>query len=158
MDDKPGQSQRGWGLDMGNFVVGSRDVAASVATVWDLLVNVNRWPETFTPHLKAAHLDGRVEVGATGWVQTKVPLPRSPFVVTAVEEGRRWAWQGKLLWLTMDYDHRCQATDTGCQVVFDVNLDGPLSSLVRPVARLTYRPQLERALDLLAQRAEAHHA
>ena len=95
------------GLDMGNFVVGSRDVAASVATVWDLLVNVDLWPETFTPHLKAAHVDGRVQVGATGWVQTKLPLPRSSFVVTSVEEGRRWAWQGKLLWLTMDFDHRC---------------------------------------------------
>jgi hypothetical protein len=143
---------------MGNFVVGSRDAAASVASVWDLLVDVDRWPETFTPHLKAAHLDGRLQVGATGWVQTKLPLPRSSFVVTSVEEGRRWSWHGKLLWLTMDFDHRCQPTDTGCCVTFDVNLDGPLGSLVRPVARLTYRPQMERALDLLVQQAEAHAA
>jgi hypothetical protein len=76
-------------------------------------------------------------------------------VVTSVEEGRHWAWQGKLLWLTMDFDHRCQPTDTGCRVTFDVNLDGPLGSLVRPVARLIYKPQMERALDLLVRQAEA---
>lgn len=143
---------------MGNFVTGSRDAATSVATLWHVLVDVDRWPQTFTPHLKAAHLDGRVQVGATGWVQTKLPLPRSPFVVTSVDEGRQWAWRGKLLWLTMDFDHRCQATDIGCRVTFDVSLDGPLGGLVRPVARLVYRPQMERALDLLVQRAEANAA
>ena len=98
---------------MGNFVEGRRDTAASSKAVWDLLANVDLWPQTFTPHLKAAHLDGPLEVGATGWVQTKLPFPRSSFTVTSVTEGRGWAWQGKLLRLTMDFDHRCEPTETG---------------------------------------------
>jgi hypothetical protein len=140
---------------VGNFVEGRRDTQASSKAVWDLLAHVDLWPQTFAPHLKAAHLDGPLEVGATGWVQTKLPLPRSSFTITSVEEGRGWAWRGKLLWLTMNFDHSCEPTETGCRVTFDVDLDGPLAGVVRPVARLTYRPQMERALDLLIRQAES---
>jgi hypothetical protein len=55
----------------------------------------------------------------------------------------------------MDFDHRCEPTETGCRVTFDVNLGGPLAGVVRPMARLIYRPQMERALDLLTQQAES---
>ena len=140
---------------MGNFVEGRRDTSASSEAVWVLLADVDLWPQTFTPHLKGAHLDGPLEVGATGWVQTKLPLPRSSFTVTSVEEGRGWRWQGKLLWLTMGFGHHCESIESGCRVTFDVDLDGPLAGVVRPMARLIYRPQMERALDLLIQRAES---
>ena len=139
---------------LGNFVTGTRETGAAIETVWGLLIDVEAWPETFTPHLREAHLDGGVEVGAEGWVQTKLPLPRSSFTVTSVEPGRRWSWRGQVLWLTMDFDHRCEPTDNGTRVTFDVDLTGPMSSAIRPVARLTYRPQMERALDLLVEHAE----
>lgn len=125
---------------------GRRDTAASSEAVWGLLADVDLWPRTLTPHLKAAHLNGPLEGGATGWVQTKLPLPRSSFTVTSVEEGRGWAWRGKFLWLTMDFDHSCEPIETGCRVILDVNLDGPLARVVRPMARLINRPQMERAL------------
>ena len=139
---------------MGNFVDGTRTTTAKPEVVWDLLVDVDRWPNTFTPHLKQARLDGAVEVGATGWVQSKLPLPRSTFSITSVEDGRSWAWRGKVLWLTMDFDHRCEPVETGCRITFDVDLSGPLAGLVRPIARLSYRPQMNRALDLLVTTAE----
>ena len=140
---------------MGNFVRGTRETAASAETVWALLANVNEWPRTFTPHLKAAELQGPLSVGASGWVETKLPLPRSPFTVISLEDGRRWAWRGRLLWLWMDFDHAVVPTERGCRVIFDVSLNGPLAFLVRPVVGLMYRPQMERALDLLVQAAEA---
>ena len=140
---------------MGNFVYGSRETTAAVEAIWTLLVDVDRWPETFTPHLKEAHLDGPLRQGATGWVKTRLPLPRSMFTVTEIDDGTRWAWRGKLLWLTMDFDHRCEPAESGTRVVFDVDLTGTLAGLVRPLARLSYRPQMERALDLLIQPSEA---
>ena len=119
-----------------------------------MLVDVERWPETFTPHLKAAHLDGALEVGATGWIRTKLPLPRAPFTVTSVEEGRSWAWRGKLLWQTLASSYRCEPTERGSRVTIDVSLNGPLVSILRPLARSIYRPQMERALDLLVENAQ----
>jgi hypothetical protein len=69
--------------------------------------------------------------------------------VSAVDDGRSWEWQGRLLWPTLDHDHRCEPTDTGSNVTFEVSLNGPLAALVRPLASLIYRPQMNRALDLL---------
>jgi hypothetical protein len=60
-----------------------------------------------------------------------------------MEDGRSWA-----------FDHRIEVTESGARIEFDVDLNGPLAGIVRPVARLTYRPQMERALDLLSQQAE----
>jgi hypothetical protein len=140
---------------MGNFVAGTRDVHAPLEAVWALLADVDAWPRTFAPHLRAAHLDGPLAVGATGWVQLRLPSPRSPFAVTSLTEGTQWAWRGRLLWLTMDYDHRVARTPAGCRVTFDVDLTGPLGSLARGLGRPVYRRQMERALDLLAARAEA---
>lgn len=137
---------------MGNLVDASRDTSASPEAVWALLVDVDH-AQTHAPHLKEAHLDHPLQVGATGWIQTKIPLPRTSFTVTSFEEGRSWAWRGKVMWLTMDVRYRCDPTDTGCRVGFDVSLDGSFGGLVRPIARLIYGPQMERALDLLVEHA-----
>lgn len=139
---------------MGNFVTGERKTSADSTTLWDLLVDVPGWPAAFTPHLKEAHIEGAVAPGVTGWVKTRLPLPRAAFRVTRVEAGESWAWQGKLLWLTMDFDHRLSQVDKGSVVMFDVDLVGPLGWALRPLARLVYRPQMERALDLLVAEAE----
>jgi hypothetical protein len=139
---------------MGNFAEGWRETAAPPDAVWDVLADVDHWPQNFTPHLKAAHLDGPLAVAASGWVQTTMPLPRSRFTVTSVDAGRSWAWRGRLLWLTMDYDHRIEPTASGCRVTFDVDLDGPLAFVARGIGRPVYRRQIERALDLLVLVAE----
>ncbi len=44
--------------------------------------------------------------------------------------------------------------EIGCRVTFDIDLDGRLAAIARPLARLVYRPQMERALDLIVRRAE----
>lgn len=140
---------------MGNFVRRERIVHAPAERVWGLLEDVERWPETFTPHLRSVQLDGPLAVGTKGSVKTKLPLPRSEFVVTSVQPGGAWAWQGKVLWFTVDFDHRCERVPDGCRAVFDVDLNGPLAPLVRPIARLSYSHQIKRALNRLANAAES---
>jgi Polyketide cyclase / dehydrase and lipid transport len=140
---------------MGNFVHGTRDTSAPAEVVWGLLVDVDGWALTFTPHLKAAHLNGPLAVGTSGWVATKFPLPRSWFTVTSVEDGRSWRWRGRLLWLWMDFDHVVAPAERGCRVTFDVDLNGRLAAVVRPVAGVVYGRQMERALDLLVRAAES---
>jgi uncharacterized protein YndB with AHSA1/START domain len=68
------------------------DVDAPAARVWELLTDVERWPE-WGPSIQHAELDGpRFETGATGTVGTVLGV-RLPFEVTAYEQGRRWSWK-----------------------------------------------------------------
>jgi hypothetical protein len=60
---------------MGNLVEGTRDIEASASRVWELLIDVEGWPESLTPHLKEAHLDGALEPGATGWIRPRSASP-----------------------------------------------------------------------------------
>ncbi len=140
---------------MGNFLEGTRETTAKAEIVWDILADVDAWPETFTPYLREAHLEGGVAVGSKGWVQTKVPIPKSHFEITTVEEGLSWEWTGKIMWLTMRFDHRVEKTDDSLtQIHFDVDLDGALAGIFRPLFRTQYRPNMNLALDTLVDEAE----
>ena len=69
-----------------------REMPVDAESAWELLVDVDRWPE-WGPSVRAAGLDGdRLDVGATGWVETPVGL-RVRFEVTRYEEGQLWAWE-----------------------------------------------------------------
>lgn len=139
---------------MGNYVIGTRTTAAPAQVVWDIFVDVDSWPETFASHLEAAHLEGEVEPGATGWVQLKRPPLNSSFVVNRVVPGRNWSWTGKILWMELGFDHVVEPTDHGSRITFDVDLDGPLAAVMRPLMRLPYLSQMNRALDNLVETAE----
>ena len=140
---------------MGNFLVGSRETTASPQVVWAILANVDAWPDTFTPYLREAHLDGDIAVGSKGWVQTKIPIPKSHFEITSVDAGRSWAWTGKIMWLTMRFDHVVEPIgDSRTRIFFDVDVDGPMSRVLRPLFRLQYRPNMNLALDTLVAEAE----
>lgn len=40
-------------MTVGNFVEGARTTTADATAVWSVLIDVDRWPDTFTPHLAA---------------------------------------------------------------------------------------------------------
>lgn len=71
----------------------ARTIAAPASRAWDLLVDLDRWPE-WGPSVRAATLDGggrRLTAGASGQV-TPVVGPSLPFRVTELDEGVRWTW------------------------------------------------------------------
>lgn len=140
---------------MGNFLKATRETSADPAVVWNILADVDAWPDTFTPHLKEAHLDGDIEVGTKGWVQTRIPIPRSHFEITRVKHGESWAWTGKIMWLTMRFDHVVETIDDSqTRILFDVDVDGAMAAAFRPLLRLQYRPNMNLALDTLVAEAE----
>ena len=68
-----------------------RDIDAPAEAVWELLTNLDRWPE-WGPTVRHAELAGNhFEAGATGVVTTVLGL-RLPFEVTS-RDGMRWAWK-----------------------------------------------------------------
>ena len=69
-----------------------RTIDAPASLLWDLLTDVERWPE-WGPSVRAATIVGdRVESGATGTLTPAVG-PDFSFEITDVEPGVRWAWK-----------------------------------------------------------------
>lgn len=95
----------------------SRVVDAPASELWNLLVDLDRWPE-WGPSVRSAMLrDERLEHGATGTVTTVAGLTL-PFEITAFEPGERWAWNVGGVPAT---DHTVTAiTPNQCEVGFGV--------------------------------------
>jgi uncharacterized protein YndB with AHSA1/START domain len=77
----------------GGMLTVNRVVSAAPAVVWQVLTDLNAWPQ-WGPTVSGAELidaDG-LGLGVRGKVYTPVGLPL-PFTITEYEQGRRWAWQ-----------------------------------------------------------------
>ncbi len=69
----------------------SREIEAPAEAVWELLVDLDRWPD-WGPTVRAATLDGpALALHRQGRVQTAAG-PWLPFRITDFEEGRAWSW------------------------------------------------------------------
>jgi hypothetical protein len=78
----------------------SREMAVPPEVMWELLVDIRRWPE-WGPSVRHATLaTSRLELGSCGTVRTIIGI-ELPFEVTSFEDGRRWSWKVA----------RCPATD-----------------------------------------------
>lgn len=70
------------------------EIDASAEAVWDLLVDLDRWPD-WGPTVRGAGLDDggrRLHAGAAGRVRP-VAGPALPFAVTGWVEAREWSWR-----------------------------------------------------------------
>jgi uncharacterized protein YndB with AHSA1/START domain len=94
----------------------SREIASPPETAWRLLTHVDEWAR-WGPTVAGGTVDGGViGPGARGTVRTVVGVSL-PFVVTAFEPGRSWAWSVAGIPATR---HRVTPTDGGCVVSFEV--------------------------------------
>lgn len=78
----------------------------------------------------------------------------SDAVVLRVDRVVPGRWTGKISWMTLGFDHSVEPTDDGSRITFDVDLDGPLAGVMRPLLRPPYLSQMNRALDNLVETAE----
>jgi len=69
-----------------------RDIDAPAPLVWQLLCDLERWPDC-GPSVRSATLDGKaLSLGATGRVTTAVGVDLS-FTITEFEANTAWAWK-----------------------------------------------------------------
>lgn len=95
-----------------------RDINAPPEVIWELLVDLDAWPQ-WGPSISRAELDPtfqQLTSGATGVVHTSL-LVTLPFVVTDFEPGRCWAW--KVAGVSATW-HRVDPVAAGARVTFGV--------------------------------------
>jgi hypothetical protein len=135
----------------------SIDVAAAPDRVWDVLVDVERWPEWTGSVSSVLPQDGGpLAVGSR--VEVSQPrIPTGTYTVTALHPGRAFTWEQHRPGSTVSAHHECTPLpDGGTRVELRVVMTGLLGSVV---GRL-YRKLTERylAMEAAGLRARAEGA
>jgi hypothetical protein len=123
----------------GGLLTVERDVGSPPDKVWDVLVDLDAWPQ-WGPTVAGAKLTdtGALALGARGKIRTPLGV-WLPFIVTEFEQGRSWAWSVAGVPATR---HEVRPAEGGCRVAFAV-----------PLWALAYLPVCAIALDRIARMA-----
>ena len=125
----------------------SIDVAAPPEAVWDVLVDVERWPEWTDSVSKVRTLDAQpLTVGSR--VEVSQPrIPTGTYTVTSLQPGTAFTWEQRQPGSAVTAHHEClPLADGGTRVELSVVMSGAVGGLV---ARL-YRKLTERYLAMEA--------
>lgn len=103
-------------------------VAASHERVWEVLVDVERWPERIPTVASVERLDaGPLRVGSRTRLQ-QPRLPEAVWTVTEVDAGRSFAWESRSRGVAITADHAIEPHgDDTSRLTLSVSLSGPLA-------------------------------
>ena len=112
------------------------EVAAPVARTWDVVAQVERWPE-LTPSMTSVRLLAGEPLALGSKVRIKQPrLLPAVWTVTEFEEWRSFAWVSKSVGITTVARHRLDpAGDNACLLTLSLDASGPLVRLFGPMVR-----------------------
>lgn len=134
----------------------SIDIAAPPERVWEVLADVERWPEWTESVTSARQLDpGPLSVGSR--VEVVQPrIPKGTYTVTVVEPGKSFTWEQRQPGSVVTAVHSCTPLpDGGTRVELKVVMTGALGGVVgRMYRKLTDRYLAMEAAGLKS-RAEA---
>ena len=133
----------------------SIDVAASPDRVWDVLVDVERWPEWTDSVSSVRLLDaGALAVGSR--VEISQPrIPTGTYTVTELDPGSGFAWQLRQPGSIVAARHECASLpDGGTRVELTVVMSGVVGGLVGRLYRTLTERYLAMEVAGLKARAE----
>jgi uncharacterized protein YndB with AHSA1/START domain len=136
----------------------SIEIDAPPSTVWDVFVDVERWPEWTASVDRLVALDGPgIEVGK----RFEIDQPRMPTLVwqvTEVEPGRSWTWVQRSPGGTTLASHVVEAVgDDRALVRQRIDQRGPVGVTVGLLMRRLTRRYLELEAQGLKARSEERH-
>jgi uncharacterized membrane protein len=136
----------------------SIEIDAPPSTVWDVFVDVERWPEWTASVDRLVALDGPgIEVGK----RFEIDQPRMPTLVwqvTEVEAGRSWTWVQRSPGGTTLASHVVEAFgDDRTLVRQRIDQRGPVGVTVGLLMRRLTRRYLELEAQGLKARSEERH-
>ncbi len=152
-----GPSDRRPSVEMGSQmrIENSIEIAAPVARVWRLTVDVESLPEV-TPTITSVERldDGPLRVGSS--VRVKQPAQRvKTWTVTALEPSAYFAWAAKALGTTMTGGHRLTPTDTGTRNTLSIEIEGRLAPIIGTLVKAPLAKALETENEGFKSAAEA---
>lgn len=105
------------------------DIAAPPERVWDVLSDVESWPE-WTPTITAVHLldAGPLQVGSRAKVR-QPRLPEAEYVVTELVTGRSFTWVADRPGVLTTASHSIEPLASGVRVRLSVAQTGWLGGL-----------------------------
>lgn len=132
-------------------------VHAPAEAVWDLLIDVERWP-SWTASVRAVSLLGPAPLGVGSRVRIRQPrLPAATWTVERLSPGRSFCWASKGTGVRTMADHRVEPLREGCNVTLELRQLGALAGL----AHLLFGRLVQRYVRMEAQglkrRAESVH-
>lgn len=124
-------------------------VDAPLDAAWSTVADVADWP-SWAPHLRRVTVTppGHIGPTSTGSLAFR-PLGSSQFRVSSYTEGAGWEWVGKVLWLTIRYDHHFTADGGQTRMTWTVSEDGDRRSPLGRVFGWVYARQVDRAIPRL---------
>jgi uncharacterized membrane protein len=140
------------------ITVGTVEISAPAASVWDVYADVARWPEWTASVERVTPLDGPgLEVGRR--FEIKQPrFPKLVWEVTAVEPGVSWTWRQRSLGGTTLAAHDVVAEGGGRTVVRQrLEQRGPVGVIVGFLTRRLTKRYLALEARGLKARSEARH-
>jgi carbon monoxide dehydrogenase subunit G len=133
----------------------SVDVAAPVATVWDVTRDVESWP-SWSPTMDEVTLTapGPLAPGVTARVRQPRLRPAT-WVVDRVEPEQVFVWHTSGPGFRLTADHVLAPRDGGTRVLLRLSATGPLATLVWALTGRTARRYVDEEAAALRERSEA---
>lgn len=130
------------------------EIAAPPGVVWDITVDVTRWPE-WTPTVKSIEWvegDSIAEGNRARIVQPGIPP--AVWRVTTVQPGRRFSWRTRNMGATYVGTHTVEPSATGTKAGLALDVSGIGGVLMWPVLSLALRRVLRQEASGLKALAE----
>jgi uncharacterized membrane protein len=129
-------------------------VEAPAQRVWDLFVDVERWPKMTKSMQEVRRLeDGPFQVGSEALVK-QPHLPRARWRVTSLDPGRSFAWQTSSGGVTTTGTHVVDGNGSGSTVTLGLHQYGPLAWLATVLYRRRTRRYLSMEIEGFSRAAE----
>jgi hypothetical protein len=130
-------------------------IAASPRRVWEILAEVERWPEWTPSVVKIERLDP-ASLGVGSRVRIEQPKLRpAAWTVTTWKPEAGFAWISRSPGLAINAEHLIEATPDGCVVTLGLRFDGLLGALVGLFAGKMTARYMALEADGLKKRSES---
>ncbi len=133
----------------------SATVSASAEIVWDLLVDVNRWPD-WNPAISSTSLPGQGEPGET--FRWKSGPARLTSVIQVADRPAEIGWTGRTMGMSAVHVWRLHPVEGGTSIHTEESWDGIPARLAPKLMRSSLQKTLDDWIAVLQRAAEARSA
>jgi len=113
----------------------SLTIAALPEKVWDVTIDIERWPE-WTPTMERVERleSGPFRPGSTARIK-QPQFPPTVWRVTALTPGRSFTWETRVRGMYMIASHEVTPAPGGCTSTLRLEIRGLLATLLGPLVR-----------------------